>query len=123
VSDYVGGLFRVRLSDHAIERVTAGPTVSLFGIDGLYRQGDELIAIQNGIRPNRVAAFTLGADGTSITHSRVLARNLPEFDEPTLGAVVGDEFLFVANSHWNRFDREGNLATDLAGPIILRIKL
>ena len=123
VSDYVGGLFRVRLSDHAIERVSADPTVSLFGIDGLYRHGDELIAIQNGIRPNRIAAFTLGGDGTSITHSRVIARNLPEFDEPTLGVVVGDEFLFVANSHWNRFDREGNLATDLVGPIILRIKL
>jgi len=123
VSDYVGGLFRVRRSDYSIERVTAAGSVSLFGIDGLYRHGDELIAIQNGIRPNRVAAFTLGADGTSITGSRIIARNLPEFDEPTLGTIVGDDFLFVANSHWNRFDRDGNLADGLSGPIVLRINL
>ena len=123
VSDYVGGLFRVRLSDYSIERVTAVGSVSLFGIDGLYRHGDELIAIQNGIRPNRVASFTLGADGTSITGSRIIARNLPEFDEPTLGTIVGDDFLFVANSHWNRFDRDANLPDGLSGPIVLKIKL
>jgi sugar lactone lactonase YvrE len=123
VSDYVGGLFRVRLSDYTIERVTSTGPVSLFGIDGLYRYGNELIAIQNGIRPNRVAAFTLGADGTSITGSRIIARNLPEFDEPTLGTIVGDDFLFVANSHWNRFDRDANLPDGLSGPIVLRIKL
>ncbi|MGI9271604.1 MAG: hypothetical protein ACR2QT_07510, partial [Woeseiaceae bacterium] len=110
IADYVGGLFRIQLSDYSVDRVTADATISLFGIDGLYRHGDELIAIQNGIRPNRVAAFTLGDDGLSITSSRVLARNLPEFDEPTLGTIVGDDFLFVANSHWNRFDRDANLA-------------
>ena len=97
--------------------------VSLFGIDGLYRYGDELIAIQNGIRPNRVIALALGSDGISIAASRILARELPEFDEPTLGTVVGDQFYFVANSHWNRFDRDGNLPDGLSGPIVLKIQL
>ncbi|MGI9220215.1 MAG: hypothetical protein ACR2QS_04160 [Woeseiaceae bacterium] len=123
VADYVGGLFRVRLDDYSVERVTADGSINLFGIDGLYRYGNELIAIQNGIRPNRVAAFTLGKDGVSVTSARVLARNLPQFDEPTLGIVAGDEFLFVANSHWNRFDREANLPEDLEGPIVLRLAL
>ena len=123
VADYVGGLFRVRLSDYSIERVTSENPQSLFGIDGLYRYGDELIAIQNGIRPNRVIALTLALDGASIIASRILARNLGEFDEPTLGTIVGDDFLFVANSHWNRFDRDGNLPDDLQGPIVLKINL
>ena len=123
VADYVGGLFRIRLSDYAVERVTADDSVNLYGIDGLYRRGDELIAIQNGIQPHRVAAFTLSDDGASVTGMRVLARNLPEFDEPTLGIVAGDEFLFVANSHWNRFDRSGGLPEGLTGPIILRLQL
>ena len=123
IADYVGGLFRVRLSDFSVSRVSADSKVSLFGIDGLYRRGNELIAIQNGIRPNRIAGFTLSDDGTQVTASRVIARNLAEFDEPTLGTIVGDEFLFIANSHWNRFDREGNLEDGLSGPIILRIKL
>lgn len=123
IADYVGGLFRVRLSDYNIEKVTADESISLFGIDGLYRHGNELIAIQNGIRPNRVAGFSLSDDGVSVTASRVLARNLTEFDEPTLGTIVGDDFLFIANSHWNRFDGHGELAADLSGPIILKIKL
>ena len=123
VADYVGGLFRIALDDYTVERIGADTTVNLFGIDGLYRYGDQLIAIQNGIQPNRVAAFTLAEDGLSVTSAKVLARNLPEFDEPTLGVIAGDAFLFVANSHWNRFDRAGNLPEGLEGPIILRLAL
>jgi len=123
VADYVGGLFRVSLTDNAVTRVRADDSTSLFGIDGLYRHGSELIAIQNGIQPHRVVAFALSGSGLEITGSRILARNMPEFDEPTLGQVVGDEFYFIANSHWNRFDRDGNLPDGLSGPIILKIKL
>jgi hypothetical protein len=103
--------------------VVGDETTNLFGIDGLYRHGNELIAIQNGIRPNRVAAFALGEDGLTVTGTRVLARNLPQFDEPTLGTLFGDSLLFVANSHWNRFDRDGNLPEGLEGPIILEVEL
>ena len=123
VADYVGGLFRVRLNDYSVQRVVGDDETTLFGIDGLYRYGNELIAIQNGIRPNRVVAFSLGEDGLSVSGTRVLARNLPDFDEPTLGTISGDEFLFVANSHWGRFDRDGNLPNALSGPVILKIKL
>ena len=96
---------------------------SAYGIDGLYRYGDELIAIQNGIRPHRVVAFTLSDDGGAVTASRVLAANLADFDEPTLGVVSGGDFYFVANSHWNRFDRENRLPDDLSGPVILKLDL
>ena len=41
----------------------------------------------------------------------------------TLGVVRGDEFYFVANSHWNRFDAQNNLPGGLTGPIILRVSL
>ena len=51
------------------------------------------------------------------------AANLPEFDEPTLGVVHGDELYFVANSHWNRFDRDNRLPEGLSGPIILKLSL
>ncbi len=123
VADYVGGLFRVRLSDNSVERVESGDTVSLFGIDGLYRHGKELIAIQNGIRPHRVVGLTLSEAGLHVTASRVLASGFEQFDEPTLGVVHGDTFYFIANSHWNRFDREGNLPDDLAGPIVMKLSL
>lgn len=123
ISDYVGGLFRIRLDDYAVERVTAAENINLFGIDGLYRHGNTLIATQNGIQPARVVAFELGDDGVSVATAEVLASNLPEFDEPTLGEIVGDEFLFIANSHWNRFDANNELPPDLDGPVVLRIQL
>ena len=123
VADYPSGLFRVSLQDGAVESLPMPGRTSAYGIDGLYRHGGELIAIQNGIRPYRVVAFTLSDDGSAVTASRVLAANLPDFDEPTLGVVRDDAFYFVANSHWNRFDRENRLPDDLSGPVILKLDL
>ncbi len=123
VADYIGGLFRVKLVTGDVEHVTPLDTASDYGIDGLYRHGNKLIAIQNGIRPNRVVEFELSGNGASVVSSRILAMNLPEFDEPNLGVIRGNEFLFIANSHWNRFDRELNLPADMEGPVILRIDL
>ncbi len=123
VADYIGGLYRVSTSDGTRERLLVPESISDHGIDGLYRHGDELIAIQNGIRPHRVVAFSVSADGLAITGSRTLAANQPEFDEPTLGVVRGDDFYFVANSHWNRFDQESQLPDGLSGPIILKVSI
>lgn len=123
VADYIGGLFRVSLADGTHEKLAVAGTVSDFGIDGLYRQGKQLIAIQNGIRPHRVVSFTLHDELAVIEEHRILAANLPAFDEPTLGVVHGDDFYFVANSHWNRFDRENRLPDGLTGPIVLKLDL
>ncbi len=122
VADWNGGLFRLSLAGGELARVEA-TDASLYGIDGLYRHGDWLVAIQNGIQPNRVVALRLDEDGDRITESRILAMNHPEFDEPNLGVVDGGAFYFVANSHWNRFDRDNNLPDDLAGPIVMRVEL
>lgn len=123
VADYVGGLYRVTLETGDVEKVAIAANVTDYGIDGLYRHGDELIVIQNGIQPHRVAALKLDDEGLSITAGRTIAANLEEFDEPTLGLVLGDDFYFVANSHWNRFDADNNLPSALTGPIILRVSL
>jgi sugar lactone lactonase YvrE len=123
VADYIGGLYRVHLDTGDVEKITTTAAISDYGIDGLYRHGNRLIAVQNGIQPHRVVALALSEDGKSIESIETLAMNLPQFDEPTLGTVVGDDFYFVANSHWNRFDRDGNLPQDLTGPIVLKIKL
>ena len=123
VADYIGGLYRVALADGRVEKVAVPHSVSDYGIDGLYRHDDRLIAIQNGIRPHRVTAFTLSDGGLAVDSAEILAMNLPEFDEPTLGTLVGDDFYFVANSHWNRFDADNDLPEGLSGPIVLRLKL
>ncbi len=123
VADYIGGLYRVALDDGQVEKLSIPAMTSDYGIDGLYRYGNQLIAIQNGIQPHRVKAFILSDDGLAVETAVVLAINLPEFDEPTLGTIVGDEFYFVANSHWNRFDADNNLPDDLTGPVVLKLSL
>ncbi len=123
VADYIGGLYRVATQDGSLVRLRVAASITDFGIDGLYRYGDELVVIQNGIRPHRVAALRLSEKGLAISSSRILASNLKEFDEPTLGVVRGNDFFFVANSHWNRFDRENQLPEGLSGPIVLRVSL
>ena len=123
VADYIGGLYRLSLANGSKVKLAVPESTTDYGIDGLYRHGNELIAIQNGIRPHRVVAYRLSDDGVSIEASRTLASNLPEFDEPTLGVVRGDDFYFVANSHWNRFDTENRLPDGLSGPIILILEL
>lgn len=123
VADYIGGLYRVSTHDGSLMRLRVAASITDYGIDGLYRYGDELIVIQNGIRPHRVAALALSENGLAIASSRTLASNLKEFDEPTLGVVRGNDFVFVANSHWNRFDRENQLPDGLSGPIVFRVSL
>lgn len=123
VADYIGGLYRISLEDRVRVRVALPDAATAFGIDGLYRYGNELIAIQNGIRPHRVSAFRLSDDGLSVTSARTLLSNHEAFDEPTLGVVRGDDFYLVANSHWNRFDAENRLPEALTGPIVLILRL
>ncbi len=123
VADYIGGLFRVSVQDGSMTKVQVPGDISDYGIDGLYRKGNELLLIQNGIRPHRVVALQLSDSGRAVTTGRVLASNLDGFDEPTLGTVHGDDFYFVANSHWNRFDADNQLPDGLTGPLILRIPL
>ena len=123
VADYIGGLSRVRIADGGVEKLAVPAAVSDYGIDGLYRHGSRLVAIQNGIQPHRVTAFKLSNDGLAIESAEILAMNLPEFDEPTLGTVVGDDFYLVANSHWNRFDENNELPDGLTGPIVLKLSL
>jgi sugar lactone lactonase YvrE len=123
VADYVGGLYRLDLESGDLRRFDDSPTASYYGIDGLYRHGDWLIAVQNGIRPNRVSAHRLSDDGERIVESRILLMNHPDFDEPTLGTIADGAFYLVANSHWNRFDRDNALPPDLAGPVILEVEL
>ncbi|MEM9402402.1 MAG: tetratricopeptide repeat protein [Pseudomonadota bacterium] len=122
VADYRGGVYRVRLDGYAaLERVKS--EASLYGIDGLYRYGDWLIAVQNGITPHRVSAHRLADDGLTVIESRILLMNHPDFDEPNLGEVVGDDLFLVANSHWNRFKPDNTLPEGLSGPVVLKLSL
>lgn len=125
VADYAQGIFRLDIADRLLVRVDVASDICVYGIDGLYRHENELVAVQNGVRPHRIVRFLVDKGGRRIRHARVEAQNLEEFDEPTLGVIVGDDFVFVANSQWNKFDKDRQLppADKLKGPIVMELPL
>jgi len=125
IADYTQGLFYLELKSGELKRMEVAPKVSVYGIDGLYRHEDDLIAIQNGVRPHRVVRLRLSDGGRRVSQARVLAANRREFDEPTLGVVVKRDFHFIANSQRNRFDANHRLppAEQLRRPLVLRLDL
>jgi hypothetical protein len=123
VADYALGLVRVSVGSEIVAPVEVPETLTTLGIDGLMAWKGDLIAIQNGVQPARVVQLGLDRRGR-VTTWRVLQANLEGFDEPTLGVIRGDELCYVANSHWNRFEK-GRLpsADQLAPPLVLRTTL
>lgn len=107
VADYSHGILRVNLATGGVVRVDDAPHSTSLGIDGLIWHRGALIAVQNGVVPARVMRFTLDAAGTRFTGAEVLDRNSAVADEPTIGTMVGDEFVYVANSQWEKHDAAG----------------
>lgn len=136
VADYSLGLTVLEL-DGRLEMVGEAryleppPDVCLTGIDGLAGAGvdaqgrDVLIAIQNLYPPHRVLRLELEPGVGRVAAVTVLEQARPDYSEPTLGTVVGDSFVYVANSQWNRFDEAARLppAAELERPLLLRLPL
>lgn len=107
VADYSSGLHVIDLASGAVLPVAIPPDVTLLGVDGLARAGQTLIAVQNGVAPQRLLRLWPTPDGKRLTRVETLAANLPELDEPTSGAMRGDDFVFVARSQWTDFGDDG----------------
>lgn len=123
-ADYSKGVFRISMADKKISQIAVDKNTNPIAIDGLYFDRGNLIAIQNGFNPHRVARFFLNKDFSVITKSETLEANHADFNEPTLGVKVGSDFYYIANSQWALANENGTLAEDkLKEPVILRLKL
>lgn len=124
IADYPSGLHVLDLATGQVSRLPVPANASLIGTDGLIRDGNDLIAFQNGTNPQRVVRLKLDPGFTRVTAWSVLAANLPNLEEPTSGVVVGDDLVFVARSQWTDFKDDGTLRRDPPGPaVIARLKL
>lgn len=122
VADYSKGIFRIDIATKAIVQLKPAENVTLLGIDGMYFYRGRLIAIQNGVSPNRVVSFQLSGD--NIIAFKTLEANHADFLEPTTGTIIGDEFYFIANSQWPLVNEKAELATDkLRDPVVLKLDL
>lgn len=84
-----------------------------------------LIAIQNGTQPARILKLRLEPSPWRVTGVDVLLANDPLMEEPTLGVLVDDQFQFIANSQWERFDEQGKLKSGqvVTAPHILSVQV
>ncbi|MEP2669856.1 MAG: hypothetical protein ABJH04_12710, partial [Cyclobacteriaceae bacterium] len=116
------GLFGVDITSKELSRVnTQGYLVIA---DGLYRYKNNLIAIQNVFFPESIIQLQLNQQFNQVEKHNVLAINLPQFDIPTTGVVVGDWFYFIANSQLDQREN-GSLRSpqNLQDVNIMKVKL
>jgi len=109
VADYSRGLLRVRLADGDVRRLGAAAGIDTRGCDGIVLHRGALVAVQNGATPARVARFLLNAAGDSVVAAQTIDRNPARAPEPTIGTMMGDQFVYVANSQWEEYDDAGRL--------------
>ncbi|MFU8877548.1 MAG: SMP-30/gluconolactonase/LRE family protein [Wenzhouxiangellaceae bacterium] len=92
-------------------------TLNLGGIDGLYFWRDSLVAIQNGVTPQRILRLDLDESGTRVAQVATVAKALPEFDNPTYGTLEGNDLLFLASSHWHHVAGSGRPVSPPLPPV------
>jgi hypothetical protein len=125
VADYSHGLLRVDLGTRSVTRLEDAPSTTSLGCDGLVWYRGAIVAVQNGVAPARIMRFVLDAAGTRIERAELLDRNTAVADEPTIGTLVGDEFVYVANSQWEKYTDGGARipARRLTAPVLLGLPL
>lgn len=123
--DYRHGLLRIPLSTQdSVTQILDGDGRRAQGLDGIAWHGRSLIAIYNGRAPGRVLRITLSPDQRRIAALTVLETHEGP-GEPTLGEVLGDAFIYIANSPWAAFDDNGVRRPDvpIARPELRRLPL
>lgn len=120
VSDHANGLLRVDLSARTVRRLETPPDTTLIGLDGLVlAPGGRLIAIQNGLRPNRLLQLELDDAAEQVVAVTVLESGHITMAAPSLGCVGPDgEVCYIGNAGWTRFENtDGQPSTPRAVPI------
>jgi hypothetical protein len=125
VADYSHGILKVDIQSGDVTRLGDAPGSTSLGCDGLVWHDGALIAVQNGVFPPRVMRFELDSAWTRFVRADVIDRNLPVADEPTIGTMVGDNFVYVANSQSEKYDDTGVLRPGavLRRPVLVSVKV
>jgi len=124
ISDYIKGIFRLKLSNKELIQIANITDTSLKGVDGLYFYKKNLITIQNGVTPARVTTYLLNKEMNEAVYHEIIDRAHPAFNEPTLGVLVKDFFYYIANSQWSGYKNGKQKPADqLQDIVILKAKL
>lgn len=109
VADFRRGLTRLTIADRTRQAVETRAILS--GIDGLSAHGGKLIGIQNAVGAPRVIRIDPESGAVEVLESKNAL-----FELPLTGAVVGDEYWFIANPGLRSMDKPED-------PVMVRLKL
>jgi sugar lactone lactonase YvrE len=125
VAAYGEGIYAVNPETGEYKMLKHPENISPYSIDGICFYKNSLIVIQNSIVPHRVVRFYLNKNMDGIMEAEIIEMNNEYFQEPTTGAIAGDEFYYIANSQLGSYDNEGNLwpMDKLNEVVILKTKL
>jgi sugar lactone lactonase YvrE len=110
VADFARAITIVEIDTKKTIPLAHPQNMSLHQIDGLYRYEASLVGIQNGVGMERVSQFQLDDTGCRVESLRVLESHNPQFRIPTTGAIVGNDFYYLANSQLESLGDDGQLA-------------
>jgi hypothetical protein len=120
VSDYATGLLRISADRREVRELVPPANTTLVGLDGLaLAPNGDVIAVQNGLRPNRVLRIAFDAAYENVTGVTVLESAHLTMAAPSLGCVVNDGyFYFIGNAGWTRFENtDGQPSSPRSVPI------
>ena len=84
-------------------RITTPGGRYLGGMDGLARDGEHIVAIQNLVGRGRVWRFRINPASAHVEDLHLLMRQHSDLRNPTTGVVVGRRFLLVADPNLQMF--------------------
>jgi hypothetical protein len=119
VSAWPAGIMVVNLETRTVGPLAHAPNVWLAGIDGLYAYGGGLLAIQNAATFPRVVRVRLVDGQDRVESVEVLERRHPLHAIPTTGAVAGNEFYYIANSHIDHLPDDTLVKPDELTPVVI----
>lgn len=104
VADYANGFFTVELGTGNITALNPPKNTTLVGIDGIITVPGGVVAIQNGVDPQRVIRVSFTPDLAAVTGVTVLAAGMANLTDLGLVTMVNGRPTFIAGSGWEGFD-------------------
>ncbi|WP_417456269.1 hypothetical protein [Kordiimonas sp.] len=114
LADYGRGLWLLDEGTGNVTLMDPPENTTLLGIDGLIAHKGKLVAIQNGVNPQRIIEISL--KGQTVSGVQILAQELDGWFEPTLGVSTPRGILYVAASQWPKYGKWGAIREGHAEP-------
>ncbi len=104
VADHANGLFTVAIGSGLIQALATPPNTTLVGLDGLAPIPGGVIAVQNGVDPQRVLQLMLTPGFTGISRVQVLAAGQPHLTDLALVTLINEQPTVIAGAGWEAYE-------------------